>query len=267
MDLQLAILLGLTFVIHLIGTLAYSVRIAGTRTGRIAVSFSLFNIFMLVSRVANSFQSPLLAKRVERSLLHGTAMRAEGDFRLLLLAGTVATVAGALLIPTFQRAFSHAVQRFGTVRSVPRLLQAAVSREGLGRLRGSLRVPSTENVKRLGDLHGLPVWVLALNAAAVALWTAGVLAPIYAGSLRPELRSTASNLSGTINGFATILFFVFIDPSLSVLTDDVAEGRIGDPLFRRCIVWLVGSRLAGTVLAQLILVPAAVVIARVADLL
>ena len=45
MDVQLAILCGLTFVIHLIGTLAYAVRIAGVRTRRIAVSFALFNFF------------------------------------------------------------------------------------------------------------------------------------------------------------------------------------------------------------------------------
>jgi hypothetical protein len=36
MDPQLAILCLLTFVIHLIGTLAYAVRIAGVRTRRIA---------------------------------------------------------------------------------------------------------------------------------------------------------------------------------------------------------------------------------------
>jgi hypothetical protein len=63
MDLQLAVICILTFVIHLIGTLAYSVRIAGVRTRRIAVSFALFNILVLVSRTSNSFQGPFLAKR------------------------------------------------------------------------------------------------------------------------------------------------------------------------------------------------------------
>jgi len=37
-DTQLLLICFLTFVIHLIGTLAYSVRIAGVRTRRIAVS-------------------------------------------------------------------------------------------------------------------------------------------------------------------------------------------------------------------------------------
>jgi hypothetical protein len=67
MDRQLITICALTFVIHLIGTLAYAVRIAGVRTGRIAVSFALFNILVLVSRTSNSFQGPFLAKRTSRS--------------------------------------------------------------------------------------------------------------------------------------------------------------------------------------------------------
>jgi Alternate to MurJ len=50
MDTQLLVVCVLTFVIHLVGTLAYAARIAGVRTRRIAVSFSLFNILILVSR-------------------------------------------------------------------------------------------------------------------------------------------------------------------------------------------------------------------------
>ena len=59
--------------------------------------------------------------------------------------------------------------------------------------------------------------------------------------------------------------FGLIDPYLSVMTDDVAEGRISDGTFRRSIVWLIGGRLAGTVLAQLLLVPAALAIVYVAE--
>ena len=54
MDTQLLIICILTFVIHLIGTLAYAVRISGVHTRRIAVCFSLFNILILVSRISNS---------------------------------------------------------------------------------------------------------------------------------------------------------------------------------------------------------------------
>src|ERR1700740_2293683 len=112
MDLQLLVICILTFVIHLIGTLAYAVRIAGIRTRRIAVSFALFNILVLVSRTSNSFQGPFLAKRIELSLHSGAASHLLADFRWLLLSATLATVVGALLVPTFQRIFSRAVLHF-----------------------------------------------------------------------------------------------------------------------------------------------------------
>lgn len=48
------------------------------------------------------------------------------------------------------------------------------------------------------------------------------------------------------------------------MTDDVVEGKTTEPQFRRAIVWLVGSRVAGTLLAQALLVPAAMLIVLVA---
>ncbi len=267
MDVQLAVIFALTFLIHLIGTLAYAARIAGTRTGRLAVSFALFNILILISRTSNSFQSPLLAKRIEENLHAGMTAAAESDFRWLLLAASLATIAGALLIPTFQRLFGKAVTAFSVYRSVPRLLLHAFSKSGITHLRDSRRIPAKENISNFTAAKIIPIKILIFNIIAMAIWTVGVFAPLYAGYLNPDLRLTASNLSAVVNGVATILMFIFIDPYLSVLTDDVVEGKMSDSAFRAVIVWLVGSRLAGTILAQIILFPATMLIVKVAEVL
>ena len=47
---------------------------------------------------------------------------------------------------------------------------------------------------------------------------------------------------------------------VSGMTDDVIEGKIEESQFRRAVVWLVVSRLAGTLIAQFLLVPSAVMI-------
>jgi hypothetical protein len=60
---------------------------------------------------------------------------------------------------------------------------------------------------------------------------------------------------------------VLIDPYMSGMTDDVVEGKVSETQFRKAIVWLVGSRVAGTVLAQFLLVPAASLIAFVARIM
>lgn len=111
----------------------------------------------------------------------------------------------------------------------------------------------------------IPWRVVTLNVVAMAIWTVGVFSALYAGYLRPELRATASQLSAVVNWVATILMFVFIDPYLSVLTDEASRAKVSDAYFRHSVVWLTGSRLVGTVLAQVLLVPAAVWIALVAE--
>jgi Alternate to MurJ len=264
MDTQLIILCLLTFVIHLIGTLAYAVRIAGVRTGRIAVSFALFNILVLVSRTSNSFQGPFLAKRIEGNIQFGITHGLLADFRWLLFSATLATLVGAFLIPTFQRIFSRAVRHFQVNRSIPQLLMRGLFKGGLSQIRDVASLPAPANVSQMRIGQGISYGVILLNVVAVALWTIGVFASLYAGYLNPELRVTSSTLSSVVNGVATIMMFVFIDPHMSVMTDDVVEGKVSEPNFRRAIVWLVGSRFVGTLLAQALLVPAAAVIAFVA---
>jgi hypothetical protein len=264
MDSNLLLICLLTFIIHLIGTLAYAARIAGVRTRRIALSFSLFNILVLVSRTSNSFQMPFLGKRVERTLnFPGHNLLA--DFRWMLLSASLATLIGALFIPTFQRIFSRAVLAFQTHRSIPRLMLLAWSQGGITRMRDSISVPVSANITGMRAAHGVSATMIGLNVFSVSLWTVGIFASLYAGYLNPQLRLTSSLLSSIINGGATLLMFVIIDPQVSVMTEDVVEGRLGEPGFRRAIVWLVGSRLAGTMLAQLLLAPAASLIVFVAE--
>ncbi len=266
MSTQVQLVFVLTFIIHLVSTLSYAVRIAGVRTGRIAVSFAIFNILVLVSRTSNTFQGPLLAKHVEQNILRGAFSGVEADFRWLLVASTLASFVGLLLIPTFQRLFARAIETLSTYRSVPRLLFRALSRSGFQQIRNAASMPALENLTRL-TLRQAPRSILISNALATALLTVGVFASLYAGYLRPDLRVTANNLSPVINALSTILLFMFIDPYLSLLTDDVAAGKATEAYFRRCIVLFVISRLTGTIIAQLVFIPAARLIAVIAELI
>jgi hypothetical protein len=264
LDKQLLLICFLTFVIHLIGTLAYSVRIAGVRTKRIAVSFALFSVLVLVSRTSNSFLGPFLAKRVETNLSGPNTSSLLADFRWLLVSASVATVVGAILIPTFQRIFCRAVLHFQTHRSVPKLLLHGFFKGGISYVKDVASVPAVRNVTSMHTGHGVSVWITTLNVGATALWTVGVFASLYAGVLDPSVRVTSSTLSSIINGGATIMMAIFIDPHMSGMTDDVVDGKVSERQFRKAIVWLIGSRLAGTILAQLLLHPAALIIVYVA---
>jgi hypothetical protein len=265
LDAQLLAICLLTAAINLIGTLAYAARIAGVRTRRIAMSFALFNILVLVSRTSNGFLGPFLAKRIETRLSDGGGEALLGDFRLVLLSASIAVAAGVLLVPTAQRLFARAIGYFQRHRSTGRMLLRGASPAGLRTIRQALALPRPGQLRELAKPRGVGWGVLLANCLAQALITVGVLASLYAGYLNPEFRVTASQLSAVINGFATILLFALIDPQLSVMTDDVVEARVSEPLFRRTIVWISLSRLAGTFLAQALLLPGAAAVAWIAN--
>ena len=261
MDAQLIVICLLTAGINLIGTMAYGARIAGVRTRRIAMSFALFNILVLVSRTANGFLGPFLANRIEQRLADGGGAGLEGDFRLVLASASIAVFVGIFLVPTAQRIFSRAIADFQHHRSTARMVLRTATPQGLRVIRRSVTIPVRANFKNSRSLVRQWKWVLLGNMAAQALLTVGVLASLYAGYLNPEYRVTASQMSAIVNGFATILLFALIDPQLSVLTDDVVDGRVSEASFRGAIVWISISRLVGTLLAQGLFYPSAYIIA------
>ncbi len=266
MTIQIIIVIALTFIINLITTLSYSVRIVGIRTGRIAISFALFNILVLVSRTANGFQAPLLAKTVENDIKAGIFGN-EFTFRLIIFSCTIATLLGSILIPTFQRILSKAVVSFSTHKSMSKLIMHGFSKAGILYFKDNMKIPAKENITQLKSEKQFPWKIFILNIFAVAILTIGVLSAVYASYLNPDYRTTASNLSAFINGFATILMFVIIDPHLSAMTDDVTLGKCSEVTFRKYIVYMTIARLTGTIVAQLLFIPGARLLSWIATVL
>jgi hypothetical protein len=67
--------------------------------------------------------------------------------------------------------------------------------------------------------------------------------------------------SGIINGIATILLTIFIDPVASVLADRVVKNESNYIYLKSYSITMVSSKLAGTLLAQLLFIPAAYYVA------
>lgn len=77
-----------------------------------------------------------------------------------------------------------------------------------------------------------------------------------AGAYIPEMRSTANQLSGIINGMATILFTLFVDPSGARITDQAMHNIRPESDVKSVVVFLQLGRLLGIFLiAQLFFNP------------
>jgi hypothetical protein len=64
-----------------------------------------------------------------------------------------------------------------------------------------------------------------------------------------------------INGVASILLTLFVDPRAAIITDEAARGKREYGDVKALVILLIGTKLIGTLLAQLLLIPSAQLIA------
>ncbi len=251
----------------MISTLAYSVRLVGVKTGRLAITLAIFNVLALSSRFSNALQAPFLAKFVENDIPQIAHTEVIYYFMFLIISASLGTLTGGLLTPTFQRVLTKLVYRFNIDKSVPKLLYHSFSKIGIKQLKASIHIPKKENINQIKEFHKMPRRIIVLNSFVVALLTVGSFAALYAAALSPDIRLTASTLAPLITGFATITLIMFIDPYFSYLTDEIIDGNKSIAIFYKSVLWLVISRFVGTLLALGLLIPCAYFIIWIASVI
>jgi hypothetical protein len=242
------------FIIHSIETLAYAVRLSGARVKMIASALSLFNIMVIVSRLANMMQQPFTGSLIDSAPKENALAFVETQFRVLIGASTFGTIFGIILLPTFIALFSRAIIHLSEEKgSVPSLLKRIFSLHYIKRGITHFSLPKFSYLKdtRVKDI---PIRLFCVNMLITSIYTIGVLAALYAALIVPERASTAIMASGLINGIATILLVIFIDPKISVIADDVVNQRGSYNKLKNMSLMMVTSRLLGTVLAQMLFI-------------
>jgi len=281
----------LTLVVHLISTLAYSVRVAGVRTRRLLTAFSLYNIIYLLASVSNTIQAPLLTSVMEHGikavlmdagitgsaeqLIYHEAYREQlsllaGQIRLVIVASTFGTLLGAALIPVFIRIFIRAIRLFeekGSVAGAFLKLAASFLQRGERPVRRHSLLSFTSIRKLAGKKLSIPINFLLANIVVTGLYTTGVLSALYAGAMFPDFRSTAAMLAAMVNGIATVLGAVVVEPAAASITDEALRGDRDETDVKQMAFYMALTRLAGTILAQALFLPGAYFIKFLAQLL
>lgn len=255
MDQTLLQLLTLTFVIHLIDTLAYSVRLNSVKSGQYALSISLFNLFYLVSLTAHSLQTPLIGSLVDSAFVSNSDPLPA--MRHVISVATLGTLAGIGLTPTFLKLFALIVGKLEQTGSVPSVAIQVLHLRNLKKFFNTLTRPSLKMVKKL-PFKKIPKGLLLLNALITGMYTVGVLSAFYAASLVDnEHRLAASASSGIINCLANIIFMLFVDPKSAIMTDQAFRGDRPYGDVKALVVLLMSSKLVGTLFGQILLTPLA----------
>lgn len=245
---------ALTFIIHTTETLSYALRFAGVQTGRFAVALSLSGIILLVSRTSNLMQAPFTGGLIDQAALQHTDPT--GKLRLIIAASSLGTLAAILLFPTFVQLSKRLICHLEVAGSIPKMIRSAVTVQNIRRARQHVRWPRLSSLSRF-RIKGVPKRLLLLNALGTAIYTTSILSVLYATLLAPGYEATVLMSSGLINGFATIFMTLLVDPQVAVMTDQALQGKASPELIRQMYLWLMVSRFFGTILAQLLLIPAA----------
>ena len=246
----------LTAIIHFTETLASSMRLAGVRTKQIATSLSFVNATLLISRMSNMLQAPLLGGMVDTAIIKNTVPLLENNFRMIILAAFIGNLAGAALVPFAVYVFTKAIYKFEEVASLPRVVLLAFRPKNLAGIIRGFKLPSLSSLKGI-SLSGIPKTFLVLNMFMVSIYAIGVLSSLYAGAKIPSYRITATQLSGIVNGIATILLVLLVDPICAHITDQAIKGKRKETDVKTMVFYIVMGRILGTlILSQLLFLPA-----------
>lgn len=244
-----------TALIHFTETIASSMRLTGVRTKQLALSLSFVNASLLISRMSNMLQAPLLGGMVDTAILKNSVVVLWGNFRIIIFAAFIGNLIGAILTPFAVSVFTRAIKKFDEIGSVPRLIFFALRPKNLVKVAASFKLPALDSFKGI-SLKGIPQTFLWLNLLMVSIYAIGVLCSLMAGALIPTYRVTATQLSGIVNGIATILFTLMVDPIAAHITDQTARGKRKEGDVRTVVFYIVMGRVVGTlILSQLLFLP------------
>jgi hypothetical protein len=249
-------------IITMIETLAYSTRISGTRVHLIATAISLFSTLVIVSIFSTMIQQPLTAKLIAEAPNLNKLNFLEDQYRILIGVTSLGVLFGILLFPTFINIFSKAIVQLSNKRgSVIALFINQFNVKGIKKVIMCFRLPRLSFLKGI-TLKTIPKRLFVINVIVSAVFTIGVLSSIYASMLVPKDYAQAALMSsGIINGIATILLTLFIDPKASVLADRVMKKQCDYIYLKSYSLTMISSKLFGTVLAQFLFIPAAYYVA------
>ncbi len=258
---RLLLICLLTGIIHMVETLSYSARIAGIRTRRLYLASSLFSVLVLLARTANLIQAPLLGLFVDKTIIQGNTALLEDAIRSIIFSATLGSLTAALLIPTSIYIFIYLIDLLEKSESMGVMLLRMINTDEFfkkihHRLEKSVRRPRLSHLLLLKDKIFVKR-ILLLTILVASINTTGVLSSIYAGALLPDYRLTASQMSGVLNGFSTILLTFFIDPYASLVTDQVMVGKRRAWELHAMVTCLVTGKILGTILGQLVFLPCA----------
>ncbi len=237
-----------------IDTLAYSVRTAGVLTKRLAISMALFNVLVIVSRLGNMIQAPIIGNLPDKVFRGAyTSSQVLAGLRIDVCFIIAGVVVGGMLTPSFINLARRGIALVEEHGSMPATIVYGMRR--FFRLPHYLRSPLRVHLRSYLDFRCIPIQFQIWNVFVTCFYTIGVMSTVLAASWDHSVSGTAILLSGIVNGIATMLLFLIVDPPAAVIVDQCINGKRPERHAKTMNLYLILTRLLGCLLALAMLPP------------
>jgi hypothetical protein len=247
----------------------YAARVSAVVTKQIATALAIYNLFFLVARLSGQVYGPLLGSTADHMVRQHEVVQLEMLFRQVLGGASLGAFFGLLLLPTFVEVINQAVYQLQQRGSIPAVLLRCLHPASWPAILKCLRPPGLLGV-RLQDMGKVPRPFLIGNVIVLAVHSVGTMAAIHAGAQLHDNRAAASAatlLSSVVNGVATIMLGLVVDPTLARITDQCKNEKRPSLHIKVAAVFLLSGMLVGTILSQVVFTPASWLIQQCAVLL
>lgn len=189
-------------IIHLLEYLSYYSRVAGRVAGKPVTGYAIQNATTTVTRFFYLALLPLLGFMVDRQV--PVSQYIKMCLGALICASLLSLAARSMRYAWIRLLANFVLRRAGQPR-----LSAAQIRE-------QLDVPSHLKLRK----------IVVLAAAVFLCYSLGVLLSYFFALVFHDYRSTISQLSGIINGAATVLLTFILEPRVARIVDDHATADV-----------------------------------------
>lgn len=265
--LSLSSVVLLNVLVTLLASTTVASRVSAVVTRRVATALAVYNLFFLVTRLATQVYSPFVASLADNVQRQNQPVETLlPSFRWIVGGASIGAAVAFLLLPTFVEIYNAAIRALDRRGSIPQLFVALTRPRAWAAVLRCARFPSVFGV-RLTDMNQIPRAFIFGNLFVISIYTIGVMAAIYAGARlnagppeEQELARAATLLSSVVNGLATIMLSVIVDPTSALITDQCVKGERPERHIYIMAVFLLASMLLGTLLSQAFFLPATWVI-------
>lgn len=236
--------------------MAYSVKSAGVAVKKIALSYSLYNVFDLLSKTALTILNPLFASLLEKSIQKQNSDLFHFCIAIYMLTWIISSALSLFYLPVFHDFFKKYVGTYEKNPSVLTLIHGLLKQTNISVFVRIYKKVSFKNVaQKLLKEKILPSKVYWMNTLAYALNSISLPACLLAAHATPEYRVTALTLAPLISGWATLILFLYVDPFIALESEKTSQGAVSLKSFRGTLAQLAYTKVIGAVLGLFLVLP------------